>query len=81
MAINIQAKTFRKEIATKVDWTILSYGRNAENVEVAVVFTNEENAVVYTESVNFGVAVTTAWGEDNSAIDTAVLNYFEATIL
>lgn len=81
MAINIQAKPFRKGIATKVDWTILSYGRNAENVEVAVAFTNEENAVVYTESVNFGEAVTTAWGEDNSAIDTAVLNYFEATIL
>ena len=64
---------FRKGTATQLNWSIQSYERNSNQVQVAWVLSNANDTPIESGVETFGEEVTSIWTENDEPIDNALL--------
>jgi hypothetical protein len=75
--IKIQPKAFDNGTASQLDWSVTSYPRNGQMVQVGFTLLDDLNNHVIT----FGNDVVSQWNSDDSVITNAVINKLQLQLL
>lgn len=74
MKLNIKPKDYQEQgIAVALDWSISSYERNSDALQVSYQLLAEDNSIVKKGIETLEKNVVDNWGSDNTAIDDALI--------
>ncbi|MBA4196598.1 MAG: hypothetical protein C0459_03495 [Chitinophaga sp.] len=79
--IKIQPKAFDNGTASQLDWSVTSYPRNGQMVQVGFTLLDDLNNHVKSDVITFGNDVVSQWNSDDSVITNAVINKLQLQLL
>ena len=82
MKIAITPKEFeRKGIATHLNWSVCSYERNSNYMQVSWVLTGIDNTLIEEGVETLGESVVTKWSSSDECIDKAIAEKIKVEIM